>query len=61
MNVQISNPREHLDMGFTPAKGVSSGTTAIHSGFSLQHNFGCDHADATLPHTPSAQMGDNKK
>jgi len=29
--------------------------------FSLQHNFGCDHADATLPHTPSAQMGDNKK
>lgn len=57
MDVQISDPLGHREMGFVPAKGVSN----INSGFSLQHNFGCDHADAGMSHSPAAKMGDNKK
>jgi len=60
-DIQITHPLEHKEMGFKPVGGGGGGTRTINSGFTLQHNFGCDHADAGLPHSPSAKMGNNKK
>jgi len=65
MDVQITNPQGRKLMGFHEIAGSGStkpsGMRTVRSGFTLQHNFGCDHVDAGKSHSPAAKMGMNKK
>jgi len=66
MDVQITNPIGRKQMGFHEIAGnagdsKTTGMRTIRSGFTLQHNFGCDHTDAGKSHSPAAKMGMNKQ
>jgi len=65
-----SHASEHKSMGFGVAKAgkiaraptISRRTMpTIQSGFTQKHNFGCDHAQAHLPKSPSVALGANRK